>query len=158
MRLLEESFPLLVGLAPVQWDTAAVQRMAAAFEPYYTRGQRYAFISVQPVGSLTPGARERKLLMDWVDSPRVRRHAGELCVSAAAVIEGSLMRGAFTALLWLWKPPFPLEPVATPAHGIEYCVSQLVAADVIAPAQASTVQARATRELALALGKARAQR
>jgi len=36
------------------------------------------------VGSIAPGANERKLLADWVRSPRVRQQSGRLCIAAAA--------------------------------------------------------------------------
>jgi hypothetical protein len=155
MRLLAECFPLLIGIAPERYDAAAVQRMHEAFEPFYRRGQRYALLSIQPRGSVAPGAKERKMLIDWVGSPRVQEYASRLCVGAAAVVDGALMRGALTAVLWVWKPPFPLHAAATVSDGIDHCVERLVAAGVPLPADLRELQARGERLLEAALSDAR---
>jgi len=125
MRVLGECFPLLLGVAPLRYDVSSLRQLSDAFEGYFQRGQPYAFVSVQPQGSIAPGATERKLLMQWLGSPRVKHYSAELCVASAAVVDGSLMRGALTAILWFWKPPFPLEVVKTPEQGIDYCIAQL---------------------------------
>jgi hypothetical protein len=151
MRVFGECFPLLLAVAPKRYDPAAVQRMADAFEVYFQRGERYAVISIQPDGSVTPGASERKLVLDWLESPRVQRCAGELCVGAATIIHGSLMRGAFTALLWFWRPPFPMESVASVARAVDYCVERLRSAGVDLPAEPAELRRRIERLLATAL-------
>lgn len=148
MRVFGESFPLLVAVGPRRYDAAAVQRMADAFEEYFQRGERYAVISIQPKDSITPGAAERRLVLDWLESPRVRRHAGELCVGAATIIEGAVMRGAFTAVLWFWMPPFPMETVATVEGAVDYCVERLRAARVQIPAEPAELKGRVERLLA----------
>lgn len=148
MRVVGESFPLLVAVAPRRYDAAAVQRMADAFEVYFQRGERYAVISIQPKDSITPGASERKLMLDWLESPRVRHCAGELCVGAATIIHGAVMRGAFTALLWFWRPPFPMETVATVARAVDYCVERLSSAGSPIPASPAELKQRVERLLA----------
>lgn len=154
MRLLADTFPLLVGIGPKRYDEAAVREMAAAFEPHFQAGKRYAFVSVQPQGTATPGAHERKLILDWADSPRVRRYAGELCVSAATVVDGAVLRGALTAILWFWRPPFPMKAVATPQLGLDYCLEQLLQAGVELPVSRDALRARALAQLEAALGPA----
>lgn len=151
MRLLSECFPLLIGIGPMRYDAEAVARMAEAFDPFHQRGERYAFISIQPQGSVAPGPSERKLIMDWVGSPSVRIHAAQLCVGSAAVVDSALMRGALTALLWIWKPPFPVEPVATPVRGIDYCLDRLAACGVSLPDDPRRLAARAEAQLAVVL-------
>lgn len=151
MRLLADTFPLLVGIGPKRYDEAAVAEMAAAFEPHFQAGKRYAFVSVQPEGTATPGAHERKLILDWADSPRVRRYATELCVSAATVVDGAVLRGALTAILWFWRPPFPMKPVATPQLGMDYCLDQLTLAGVSLPVSREVLRARAQAQLDAAL-------
>jgi hypothetical protein len=151
MRLLSECFPLLVGIAPSRYDADAIRRMSEAFEPYFVRGERYAYVSIQLPDASHPGAVERKLLMDWVELPRVREHAAALCVGAAAVVDGTLMRGALTALLWFWKPPFPLETMRTSEEGISFCLNRLVAAKLVLPEAVPGMKARAGRMLGAAL-------
>ena len=82
------------------------------------------------VGSIAPGANERKLLADWVRSPRVREQSGRLCVAAATTVNGSVMRGALTAIMWFWTPPFTLKVVASASQGIDFCLAQLTAAKI----------------------------
>ena len=152
MRLLADTFPLLVGIGPKRYDEAAVMEMGAAFEPHFKAGKRYAFVCVQPKGTATPGAHERKLILDWADSPRVRRYATELCVSAATVVDGAVIRGALTAILWFWRPPFPMKAVATPQLGMDYCLHQLSLAGVALPVSLEALRARAQAQLDAALG------
>ncbi|HTV24795.1 MAG TPA: hypothetical protein VMG12_39150 [Polyangiaceae bacterium] len=148
MRVFGENFPLLVAVGPQRYDAEAVKRMADGFEEYFQRGERYAVISIQPKGSITPGPAERKLVLDWLESPRVRRYAGELCVGASTIMHGALMRGAFTAVLWFWKPPFPMETAATVARGVDYCVDRLRLASVRVPARPAELTERIERLLA----------
>lgn len=150
MRVFADTFPLLVAVAPRRWDAEAVKRMSDAFDVYFQRGERYAVISIQPDDSITPGPTERRLVLDWLESPRVRRYAGELCVGAATIMHGALMRGAFTAVLWFWKPPFPMETVPTVARAVDYCVERLRAAGVKVPADSAELTERVERVRAAA--------
>ena len=153
MRLLGETFPVLVNVAPRRYDAAVVKGWADAFEQYFQRGKRYAVISVQPEGSITPGAAERKLMLEWLESPRVRHYAGELCVGAATIVHGRVMRGALTAVLWFWKPPFPMETVATLAEGVDYCVERLHASGVPVSAKPAELKQQIDAMVAAALAE-----
>jgi hypothetical protein len=153
MRVLDECFPLLIGVAPARYDALALRQLKDAFERYFERGQLYAFVSVQPEGSAAPGAAERRLLMQWLESPRVQHYSRELCVGSAAVLDGAPMRGALTAILWFWKPPFPLEVVKTPEVGIDYCIAQLAERGVALPTSKPVLGARAVHVLAAALAE-----
>jgi hypothetical protein len=152
MQVLGKCFPLLIGIAPRRYDAASILQLTEAFEAYFQRGQRYAFISVQPEGSTPPGPSERKLLMEWLGSARVRQYSGQLCVAAAAVVDSTLMRGALTALLWFWNPPFELKVVETSEEAISYCVRRLELSGVPLPTSARALAAHAVRVLASALG------
>lgn len=151
MRLVGDSFPLLVYVAPKEYSAVTVRQLAEAFEPYFARGERYAFLSVQPKSSIPPGPAERKLLMEWVQSPRTREYASQLCVGSAAVTHSALMRGALTAILWFWKLPFPLEPVPSIEAGVEYCVNRLVEAAVPLPIGRASLCRKATASIEAAL-------
>ena len=155
MRVLGDTFPLLVAVGPRRYDVESVKRMADAFEVYFQRGERYAVISIQPEDSITPGAAERRLMLDWLESPRVRRYAGTLCVGAATIMEGALMRGAFTAVLWFWRPPFPMETVATVERAVDYCVERLRASGVSVPAEPPVLKERIERLIATTIATGR---
>jgi hypothetical protein len=151
MLVLGECFPLLIGVAPMRYTAASVRQLTESFEVYFQRGHRYAFVSVQPQGSTAPGASERKLLMQWLASARVRESSSQLCVAAAAVVDDTVMRGALTALLWFWKPPFQLEVVKTPEAGIAHCIHALEQSGMRLPTNATALSAHAGRLLASTL-------
>jgi hypothetical protein len=155
MRVLGDTFPLLVVVGPKRYDAESVKRLADAFEVYFQRGDRYAVISIQPEDSITPGAAERRLMLDWLESPRVRRYAGALCVGAATILEGALLRGAFTAVLWFWRPPFPMETVATVERAVEYCVERLRANGVSIPGEPAELTTRIEHLIATTIATGR---
>jgi hypothetical protein len=133
MQLVSEAFPLLVLILPQRFDAQSVQAMAELYEPYFAGGERYAAVSLQPPGGVAPGAAERKLIIDWVDSPRVRRLTEQLCVASATVVPNAVARGALTAMMWVWKPSIPIHPVASLEEGLTYCVQLLKAAGIALP-------------------------
>lgn len=155
MLVLRECFPLLIGVAPERYSAGTIQQLADSFEVHFRRREPYAFVSVQPEGSIPPGPSERKLLMQWLTSDRVRECAAELCVGAAAVVDSTIMRGALTALLWFWKPPFQLEIVKSPEQGFAHCIQRLQQCGVPLPTDAAALSLRAERALAAALAPER---
>jgi len=143
MHVLGEAFPVLLGVGPPHWDATAVARMAEQFEPYFAQGQRYTFLYVQPHEAANPGAHERKLLIDWADSPRVREFSRKLSVGTALVLPNALLRGALTAMMWLWKPVSPIDPVDSVEAGLDQCLARLAAAGVPLPRSASALRLEA---------------
>lgn len=133
MEFYEGSWPLLVHLGPKAYDRAAVEQMKASFERYFRRTDRYALVTVSPRGSTPPGAHERKAIAEWADSPRVREFSKQLCVGSASVIENALMRGALTAMMWIWTPASPHKAVSSVDEAIDYALDKLKAADIPLP-------------------------
>ncbi len=56
--------------------------------------------------------------------------------------ERFFVRGALTAITWVWKPAFPQKAVATLDDAVAYCVERLAAADV--PLEQSVPEVLAT--------------
>jgi hypothetical protein len=129
IRFVEDYWPLLLSVGPRVWDERTVADMAAGYERYFERGERYALISGSPRES-SIGARERKLITDWTNLPRVRERSGALCVGSATIVRNALSRGALTAILWIWKPASPHLAAATSDEAIDYCLGQLSSAGV----------------------------
>lgn len=125
MRLMGETFPLLVHVGPMEYTEDSVRQMADLYEEYFERGERYAVLSLQPKFSRIPGPRERKLITDWTMSPRVAEATRTLCVASATVLPNALVRGVFTAMLWIWSPPVPVKPVARVEEGLDHCLAGL---------------------------------
>ncbi len=133
MRILGEAFPLLVQVGPMQFTEESVREMAALYEPYFARGEPYATLTLQPRNAKTPGAKERKLIVDWVTSPRVAEATKRLCVASATVLPNPIARGVLTAMLWVWSPPVPIRPVATVEEGLDHCFGSIARAGLKLP-------------------------
>lgn len=143
--LIGDYFPLLVQVQPIEFTEAAVRQMAADFEVYFARGERYAVLTTPRRGAVRPRANERKLLSDWINSPKVMTHARRLCVAAANVTPNAVERGLFTALLWVWRPPFPLEAFGDVDSALDFTLEKLQHASLDLPLQAPELR-QAVRE------------
>jgi hypothetical protein len=140
VRFVEDCFPLLVCIGPHQFDDAAMAEMRDGYERYFVRGERYALVSCSPRGSVT-GARERRLIADWANTPRVREKSRELCVGSATVVHNALARGALTAIMWVWKPSSPHHVASTAEEAIDWCLARVAEAGLVLPRSPSKVRA-----------------
>jgi hypothetical protein len=122
-------WPLLITMGPQSWTERNVAEMAEGFDRYFSRGERYALISASPRDSVM-AAKERKLVTDWSNTPRVRDRSRELCVGSATIARSALARGALTAIMWIWKPAAPHLAVANTDEAVDYALAQLAAAGI----------------------------
>src|SRR5690349_19932835 len=125
MRIVDFAFPLVATISPMKWDEGAVRKMAEAYDGFFDRGSPFAVITHTPDGAGMPGARERKMITAWTNTPRVKEMSAKLCVGSATVLSNPLMRGALTAMLWVWTPTSPMKSVATPEEAFEWCWEQM---------------------------------
>lgn len=144
VEFVEDFFPLLLAIGPETWTAATVSDMAASYERYFRRGERYALISG---GGGAISARERGAIGKWADSPRVREKSRELCVGSATITKSALARGALTALLWIWKPASPHQIAATPEEAVDWCLVRLAEAKLALPRSTEIVRREAIRRL-----------
>ena len=133
MHFFEGAWPLLVSVGPMQTTDVELEQTWAGYERYFARGERYALMTVSPREAQSPGARERKRMADWANTPRVREFSKKLCVGSATVVPSAIMQGALTAILWLWKPAAPHLAVRTVADGLTFCLERLAAEKVPIP-------------------------
>jgi hypothetical protein len=143
---VDDYFPLLLCIGPKHFDEAAVAEMAAGYERYFVRGDRYSLITCSPRDAVTD-ARGRKMIVDWANSPRVRQKSRELCVGSSTVVPNALARGALTALLWLWKPSSPHHVVASSEEGIDWCLARIAEARLVLPGSSADVRRDALRRV-----------
>lgn len=141
-RFVLDAFPLIVCVSPRKHGTDTIERMAEGYERLFARGERYALISATPRDADGMGARERKQIADWANSPRVRSASKELCVGSATIVGNALARGALTAILWLWKPSSPHQVFTANDEAIDWCLGQLEAARVRQPQGAAATRAQ----------------
>jgi hypothetical protein len=147
IRFIDDCFPLVLSMGPRVWQDTTIDDMAAGYERFFARGERYALISAAPRGSVF-GAKHRKQVADWSNSPRVRQKSGELCIGSATLARDALSRGALTAVLWLFKPPSPHQVVATPEEGVDWCIAKLQAAGIALPRSAAGLRSAALAHFA----------
>jgi hypothetical protein len=125
VEFYEGAWPLLVHVSPKSYDRASLDLMQTSFERYFERGQKYALITCSPRGSHPPGAQERKAIAEWANSPRIREYSRLFCVGSASVVDSALMRGALTAMMWIWTPASPHKAVATLDEAFDYTLEKL---------------------------------
>ena len=141
MHFIDDTFPLLVVLHAARFDDGEMRDMVEGYEKYFKRAERYAVLIVSPGDSVHLGARERRLISDWVNSPRVRKHSGTLCVGSATVVPSAIARGALTAILWFWTPPCPVRATPTVEEGFDFCLERLASAGLALPRPIDQVRA-----------------
>ncbi len=125
MRFIDSTFPLIVSVGGPVFDDTELRQMTTGFEGYFARGERYAVINYTPPNAHLPDAKMRGKIADWANDPRVRTASAKHCVASAVVLHSTLMRGAMTAITWLWKPPAPQKSVATGEEAMTYCLEML---------------------------------
>lgn len=150
--LVGDYFPILLLVSPTQYTEDTVRQMAEAFEEYFIRGTRYVVISVSPNRAQPPDAKHRKLVTDWITSPRVMSYSGRLCLGSANIVPNALARGMHTALLWAWSPPFPIKPVAGPREALDYALAALEKAGVPLPPGGAALRVKIQRRLQEIMG------
>jgi hypothetical protein len=123
--------PLVVQRFRQGFDDADVEHMFRQFEFLFLSGRRYALLVYTDPGPKVMTARQRKMVADWGKAhiEQIRR----VNVASAVVIESALVRGALTALTWLFEPPTPQKLVRTLREGLDFCVASLISADVMVP-------------------------
>lgn len=147
-RFIEDHFPLLIVISPRGgYDEAAIREMDAWYEQLWARGARYALISASPRDAEATSARGRKLIAEWANRPRVRRMSREHCVGSATIVEGTVARGALTALMWLWTPASPHKAVATPEEALAWCLEHIRSAGLELPEPEEKLRKRAIATL-----------
>ncbi|MGC4088145.1 MAG: hypothetical protein QM756_09640 [Polyangiaceae bacterium] len=131
---------MIVQLSPKVYSTQDIEEMKQAFAGYFARGEKYAVLTVSPLDAEAPDASERRALTQWANEPTVAENARRLCVGGATVVPNALVRGAVTALMWFWTPPFPHKAVANVEEGLDFCEGQLAAGGVAMPRGAGAMR------------------
>lgn len=108
MELIADLKPLLLFLSPPSFDGKVIGEMDATFRRLWALGEKYAMVSLPNPSGSSVSASERKLIGEWASQKHVQDASKRLCVGSAVVSPSTLERGAMTAILWLWRPPFPL--------------------------------------------------
>jgi hypothetical protein len=125
VRFIDECFPLIITISAPNFDANEVKSMADGFERYFARGERYAVLSATPRNAPAPDQRERRMIAEWANHPRVRDYSKRLCVGSATVTPNPLARAALSVIMAFWKPPAPFEISPTLEKGLDYCLRRI---------------------------------
>jgi hypothetical protein len=120
VKLLDSMFPFLVMVMGERADEAEIRSMDTTFRGLFARGQRYVLLNVPPKSQTSVAAKERKMITDWANQPHIQEGITRCCAGSAVVMHSAVMRGALTAILWVWRPPVHLEIVSDVPSGIRY--------------------------------------
>jgi hypothetical protein len=147
MLFIDSEFPMIVSIRERQFDESELEQLAAAFDVYFRRGERYATLSVTTLTAKPVDARARSQIAAWANQPRVRHFSKLLCVGSATVTARAWERRALTAFQWLWTPVAPHRAVSTVSEGLSFCIAHLVAAGVALPSDAIALESNLTRTI-----------
>lgn len=116
-------WPLFVTITPSHFGIEDVDAYIADVNRLYQRRERFATLVQTSENTAVPGALERRRLADWqndtIDS--IRRYN----VFTATVVRSPLVRGAMTAMHWVFRPPNEQVVVDSFAVALERCVAKL---------------------------------
>ena len=134
------TFPLVVATLPEEVHGADLERLFADYAAVYARHEQFAAITDLSRLSKMPGAKERKMIAEWLRSmdDKVRRYG--LCT--ILLVRSPLVRGALTATGWIFAPPIPHFYPATFEEALDIATAQLHAAGLEAPADVSALRRR----------------
>jgi hypothetical protein len=122
IRIDSSRLPLL----HVVYDGGVTDQQFEEYLNEYTalldRGQPYAAV-FDASKSASPSGDQRRSQARWMRQHRVRLR--ELCIGGAFVITNSIIRGAFTAILWLQPLPFDHYVVRSEAEAKRWAIRRL---------------------------------
>jgi hypothetical protein len=117
-------WPLFVTIAPARFDADDIHAYIADVSALYGRKERFATLVDTTAIEDLPGAAARRALADWQNATIDQIKAYNVCT--ATVLSSALVRGAMTAMHWLFRPPNEQVAVPTIHAGFELCVDRLV--------------------------------
>jgi hypothetical protein len=116
-------WPLFVTVMPPASSLVDLASYFAGVTKLYDRNQRFAtLVETSDVRSI-PGAAERRYITQYQNETidQIRRYN----VFTATVVPSTLVRGAMTAMTWMFKPPNEQVWVASFGEGLSLCVEKL---------------------------------
>jgi hypothetical protein len=138
-RLDDSLYPLIVVTAGNEIAERDVDALDAAFDEVFARGGRFAIVTRSYINRF-PSGNVRARIAAWGNRPDVRSSTALLNVGHAYVLESPLVRGAMTAIFWVWDPPNPQYAAATYEAGLDWAVSRLLLTDTLDAVEASRIR------------------
>ena len=123
LLIYTHTWPLFITVMPHAIDLRDIDVYVQEVDALYKRRERFATLVDTSAVSSLPGAHERKRLADWQNATvdQIRRYN----VFTATVVRSSVMRGAMTAMNWIFRPPNEQVAVASFEDGFSQCLDKL---------------------------------
>lgn len=138
--------PLVLVDMPARFDLEDLAKFTRAIDALYVRGGRFSTLVDSRAVVSVPDAAVRKRLADWQNETRER--IAKHNVFTATVTDSALVRGAMTAIHWIFRPPNEQVTVASYPEGFRRCMAALEAEGVALPQALVRVRAAAPRSSA----------
>lgn len=126
IKLSLEQWPLVVT---TMWNDITDAEYEAFLRDVETRvmARRTPYASIVDASRQTkaPTATQRQRLVAWQRDTMPTAAANLVCV--AIVIDNAFVRGAMTAVQWIFPPQSPTKAVATYDEALAYCIERLEA-------------------------------
>jgi hypothetical protein len=127
----ERAFPLVEVAQYDGHDESDWLWILGQYERLFGQRQRYAlYVDASRLTQTVPPT-TRKIVGTWIGDNLSRCVAWN--VGACVLMHSGLIRGAFQALMWLARPPVPLEFPSSYAKGLDWCVARLEQASLHVP-------------------------
>jgi hypothetical protein len=123
--IVEAAWPVVVIDCPSAFADDSVETLAKGFERIFTRREVFAVAVDTSRVQHVPGARWRKAMAAWMNDEGFRAKQARYNAGSATVLRSAPVRGALTALGWLWKPPTPQAYPADLCDAVDWCIARL---------------------------------
>lgn len=135
MTLDDTLFPLIIVTSRNEITERDVDDLELAFEHVFARGERFAVVTRSSTPKF-PSSNVRTRIAAWANKPSVHLATARYNVGHCYVLESAVVRGAMTAIHWLWDPPNPQHAAATYDEAVEWALGRLVTTGCIDAADA----------------------
>ncbi len=127
-------WPIVYARLEGEVTEADVASMATAFDRVFARASTFATVADLRHVLGVAGAKERKAIADWLQTiePQMKAY----CVGSSNLMRSSLIRGALTAIYWIFTPPVPQQQPGRPDDATRWCAERLAEAGIDAEATA----------------------
>jgi hypothetical protein len=128
---VDHLWPLFVTVMPEEIGLEDVRSYIAEVNALYDRKARFATLVDSSRMASVPGAAERRKLAEWQNTTvaLIRRYN----VFTATVVRSAVMRGALTAMHWVFPPPNEQIAVASFGEGFAIALNRLEADGCVFP-------------------------
>jgi hypothetical protein len=130
LRFDHAAWPLVIATCPEAFSEDSVRSLTGGFEECHARRSPFGLVvDTRPTKQL-PSAKWRRDLSTWLNDPKIRRNTQQYNVGCSIIFVSALVRGAYTAINWLWKPPSPQFAVDEMSEAVDWCCEALTKAGV----------------------------